>query len=314
MNPLLLSLYYKLKPLIPRSVQIAARRSVTLRMRERYSDVWPIDESAGKAPKHWRGWPEGKKFALVLTHDVDTAEGQRKCTELAKLEMRYGFRSSFNFVPRRYDDSPELRKCLAWNGFEVGVHGLYHDGNDLRSPKAFSRRAVQINQYLKDWGAVGFRSPCMFSNLERILDLDIEYDSSTFDTDPFEPQPDGVKTIFPFWVDGNSRRRGYVELPYTMPQDFTLFVLMRENDIGVWKRKLDWIARKGGMAVVNTHPDYMDFNGERPGAETYPAERYESLLEYVRTKFAGRYWHALPKEMARFVSARRAPARKEGTG
>jgi hypothetical protein len=313
MNPLLVSLYYKLKPLIPRSLQIAVRRSVTLRKREQYLRVWPIDDSAGKAPKHWRGWPDGKEFALVLTHDVDTAKGQKKCAELAKLEMRYDFRSSFNFVPRRYSDSPELRKYLVWNGFEVGVHGLYHDGNYFRSRKTFCRRAIQINQYLKDWGAVGFRSPSMFSNPEWILDLDVEYDTSTFDTDPFEPQPDGVKTIFPFWVQGNSDRRGYVELPYTMPQDFTLFVLMRENDIGVWKRKLDWIARKGGMVVMNTHPDYMNFNSERAGVDTYPAEQYESLLDYLRTKFSGRYWHVLPKEMARFARAWCAPAGKEST-
>jgi hypothetical protein len=311
MNPLLISIYYTLKPLIPRSLQLAVRKSDIRRKRERFHHVWPIDESAGKTPKHWRGWPDGKKFALVLTHDVDTARGQENCAELMKLEMRYQFRSSFNFVPRRYRDSPELRKSLLWNGFEVGVHGLHHDGNYFRSRKTFKRRAIQINQYLKDWGAVGFRSPSMFSNLEWIHDLDVEYDSSTFDTDPFEPQPDGVKTIFPFWVQGNSGGRGYVELPYTMPQDFTLFVLMKENDIGTWKRKLDWIARKGGMVVMNTHPDYMDFNGDRPGIESYPAERYEALLDYVRTKYPGRYWHALPKEMARFASAWCAPAVKK---
>ena len=47
---------------------------------------------------------------------------------------------------------------------------------------------------------MGFRTPTMFHHLEWTGELDIEYDSSTFDTDPFEPQPDGVGTIFPFWV------------------------------------------------------------------------------------------------------------------
>ena len=40
----------------------------------------------------------------------------------------------------------------------------------------------------------------MLHNLEWFHDLNVKYDSSTFDTDPFEPQPDGVGTIFPFWV------------------------------------------------------------------------------------------------------------------
>ena len=104
----------------------------------------------------------------------------------------------------------------------------------------------------------------MHHNLEWIHDLDIEY-ASTFDTDPFEPQSDGVGTIFPFWVSGNSNQKGYVELPYTLPQDFTLFILMKEKNIDIWKQKLDWIAENGGMALVNTHPDYMNFDEADPG-------------------------------------------------
>jgi len=47
---------------------------------------------------------------------------------------------------------------------------------------------------------VGFRAPAMHDNLEWISELNLEYDLSTFDTDPFEPQSDGVGTIFPFKV------------------------------------------------------------------------------------------------------------------
>src|SRR5512134_1695163 len=288
---MLIPLYYRVKPLIPRRVQLAVRRTVVLRKRARVPHLWPIDESAGNPPENWRGWPDGKRFALVLTHDVDTEKGQEKCCELAKLEMRLGFRSSFNFVPRRYAVSPELRKYLTWNGFEVGVHGLYHDGNYFRSRDTFTQRAILINQYLKEWGAVGFRAPSMHHNLDWIHDLDIEYDASTFDTDPFEPQPDGVGTIFPFRVNGNSIRPGYVEIPYTLPQDFTLFVLMREKSIDIWKRKLDWVAAKGGMALMNTHPDYMNFGGQSVPFDEYPVRYYRELLEYARKTYDGQYWN-----------------------
>ncbi len=47
-----------------------------MRMRKKYVDVWPIDPMAAKKPEGWKGWPEGKQFALVLTHDVDTQRGQ----------------------------------------------------------------------------------------------------------------------------------------------------------------------------------------------------------------------------------------------
>jgi hypothetical protein len=88
----------------------------------------------------------------------------------------------------------------------------------------------------------------MIRNLEWIHDLNIEYDASTFDTDPFEPQPEGVTTIFPFWIRGNGDQNGYVELPYTLSQDFTLFILMGEKSREIWKRKLDCPQRWNGAA------------------------------------------------------------------
>lgn len=223
-----------------------------------------------------------------------------------ELEAGLGFRSSFNFVPRRYDVSPGLRERLAESGFEVGVHGLYHDGKYYESRTVFRERAEKINGFLREWSAVGFRSPSMHHNLDWIHDLDIEYDASTFDTDPFEPQPDGVGTIFPFVVPGPGDRPGYVELPYTLPQDFTLFLLLRETTIALWMRKLAWIAQRGGMALVIAHPDYMRFGG-KPAFDEYPAEIYGRFLEHVRERYEGQYWHALPREISRFWRSRHGP-------
>jgi len=145
----------------------------------------------------------------------------------------------------------------------------------------------------------------MYHNLEWIGELDIDYDSSTFDTDPFEPQPDGVETIFPFSVNGNDSRTGYIELPYTLPQDFTLFIILRHNHIDVWKRKLDWIVERGGMALLITHPDYMNFGDTRMLCDEYPADLYIDFLNYVRTRYAGEYWMALPNEVAKFFRGKK---------
>jgi hypothetical protein len=141
----------------------------------------------------------------------------------------------------------------------------------------------------------------MLHNLDWMCELNIEYDSSTFDTDPFEPQPEGVGTIYPFTVPGTEREKGYIELPYTLPQDFLLFVLLRHRDIRIWKQKLDWIVRNGGMALLNTHPDYMSFDGITQSGEKYPAQYYREFLEHVKTTYAGQYWNALPKDVARYV-------------
>jgi len=68
-----------------------------------------------------------------------------------------------------------------------------------------------------------------------------------------------------------SPAKGFVELPHTLPQDFTLFVLMKERNIDIWKKKIDWIIEKGGMALSITHPDYMNFSDTDPAQKEYPA-------------------------------------------
>ena len=323
--------YYWVKPFLPWSVRMPVRRSFAQLKRERVRDVWPILPGSEKPPVGWPGWPEGKQFSFVLTHDVEGPEGLAKVKPLAELEMSLGFRSCFNFIPEgAYRVTRELRDWLASNGFEVGVHDLNHDGKLYRNPRDFAKKARRINQYLKDWDAVGFRSGFMLRNLDWLHQLNVQYEASTFDTDPFEPQPHGTGTIFPFWVarrttdhipkraDKGQRTEGggplsavsgpvvssngYVELPYTLAQDSTLFLLLREKTPAIWLQKLDWIAQHGGMALVNVHPDYLQFEGAPPSARTYPVARYEELLRHIQRCQAGRYWQALPRRVGAFVA------------
>jgi glycosyltransferase involved in cell wall biosynthesis len=357
-------LYYQFKPFLPWRVRMAMRRIVAGPLRRKSRGDWPIDESAARQPEGWPGWPDGQKFALVLTHDVEGPEGLEKVQQLAELEMSLGFRSSFNLIPEGpYTVPPGLRAWLTERGFEVGVHDLHHDGKLFLSREGFARQAGRINWYLREWGAAGFRSGFMLRNLDWIHDLDVRYDLSTFDTDPFEFQPDGTGTIFPYWVPAPEARpnevgrvipnassdqagrvipnasfsevgrdipnapsdsgttntpfplpppgrgvssapvakEGYLELPYTLPQDSTLFLLFREKSPEIWLRKLDWVADHGGMALVNVHPDYIRFDGEKASARTYPVDMYRRFLEHVRTAHVGEYWHSTARELAAFA-------------
>lgn len=291
-------LFYLMKPVIPRKLQLSLRRKRSRYLLAANHFSWPIDPRAATEPKDWTGWPQGRKFALVLTHDVEGRKGLRGIQKIVDMEKELGFRSSFNFVGGDYTVPGDMFRGLRQDGFEVGVHGLHHDGMLFASRRIFRRHMKGINNYLKKWQAVGFRSPSMHQNLGWMHDLDILYDSSTFDTDPFEPQPDAVKTIFPLRIVNDENNHAFVELPYTMPQDFTLFILLGFKDIEIWKKKLDWVADKGGMVLLNTHPDYMCWNGLKPSGEEYPAQYYRELLEYVSTKYEGCYWHALPKEVS----------------
>jgi hypothetical protein len=194
-------IYYLFKPYIPWSVRMGVRSYFAKRKRARLSAVWPVDQSTRTPPIGWPGWPDGRQFAFVITHDVEGPTGLENCRKLAELEMEYGFRSSFNFIPEGgYTVSCELRAWLDQRGFEVGVHDLNHDGKLFSSRSGFLTKAKRINRYIKDWGASGYRSGFMLRNLDWYHDLDIRYDASTFDTDPFEPQPDSAGTIFPFWI------------------------------------------------------------------------------------------------------------------
>ena len=160
-------------------------------------------------------------------------------------------------------------------------------------------------------GSSGIQVGLYESNLDWLHQLEVQYDASTFDTDPFEPQPSGGNTIFPFWVprsngapgsgDQSGSLDGYIEFPYTLPQDSTLFLLLREATPEIWVRKLNWIAKHGGMVLLDVHPDYMSFDTSRQTSTQYPVTLYRQFLHYVKTRYAGQYWHVLPKQVASSV-------------
>ena len=113
-------IYYGLKPFVPQSVRMAIRRKVAVRVRRRNGHVWPIMPGSERPPQNWLGWPQGKKFAFILTHDVETSAGLANCRSLAQLENELGFQSSFNFVPEgEYQVPGELRNELTATGSQV---------------------------------------------------------------------------------------------------------------------------------------------------------------------------------------------------
>lgn len=298
----LLQAYYLLKPAIPRWLQILLRRKLAEIIRYRHQASWPISHSAAQAPAYWGGWKDGKPFAVVLTHDVEDRHGYDAFRQLLEIEQKMGFVASYNFVPERYPVKDDDIAHIKEQGFEIGVHGLNHDGKLLKSEKIFRQRAHKINQYIRRWGACGFRAPSMHHNLDLFKELDIAYDLSTFDTDPFEPQSDGMDTIFPFYILKKPGAIAYWELPYTLPQDNTMFIILQEKNIDIWKQKTDWIAENGGMVLLNTHPDYMNFNGHRLENDKYPVKHYIDFLNFLRRHYKGQYWNPLPRELVSFCN------------
>ncbi len=290
--------YYQLKPFIPRVLTRFLRRMYSgFKGREFLLD-WPIERRfvqflweilrqaillSGRQELLIKNfWPEGKRFALVLTHDIESADGQKFVPKLVGFEEALGFHSSFNFVADRYRIDKGLMANLRQRGFEIGVHGLKHDGKLFNSRDLFINRAQQINKHLSSFGAVGFRSPLTLRQPEWMQALNIEYDLSFFDTDPFEPMPGGTMSIWPFFIGH------FVELPYTLVQDYTLTSILSEASPRIWLEKVDFIQAYRGMALVNTHPDYLR-NETALGI-------YHEFLQNIKERQES--WNALPHEVA----------------
>jgi peptidoglycan/xylan/chitin deacetylase (PgdA/CDA1 family) len=227
-------------------------------------------------------YPQPYETAILITHDVETQKGYDFIPKVIELERAYGFRGSWNVVAHKYRLHAEITDFIRATGNEIGIHGYNHDGTDYYSERRFLQRAVYVNEALRRFGAVGFRSPQVHRNLRWLQHLNILYDSSCFDYDPYQPFPGGTGSIWPFMAGK------FVELPYTIPQDHVLFYLLKKKDISIWKEKAAWVAANHGMILSLTHPDYL-MEGDH-------LRRYEEWLGYL--KEIPQAWHCLPREMA----------------
>lgn len=293
------NLYYSVKPLIPRWLQLVLRRRYVGHQGSSTFPAWPIEtkvvdlvqgalQSAvinatsdlfGIAP-----WPSGYSFAFCITHDVEWDAGLRRAPALLEAEQRVGMVSSWNLVPERYPIDWSIVDVLKSAGAEIGIHGLKHDGQLFRSRAVFTERLAKIEAYAKEWGAVGFRSPSCLRNVDWMQSMQFEYDLSFPDTDPYEPQPGGCCSVWPYFLGS------MVELPLTMPQDHTLYEILGHDDLSLWRSKADWIESVGGLVLINVHPDYITTDRK--------LRQYEEFLVHMKGRLGG--WHALPRDIARW--------------
>ncbi|HEY7455838.1 MAG TPA: hypothetical protein VH703_01075 [Solirubrobacterales bacterium] len=293
-----LSAYYALKPLLPRRLQIAMRRRYAKRQRRTEFPRWPVEpllverrRDALRDELERRGaerlptlasWPDGRRCAAILTHDVEGPAGVANVGKVVEIERRHGFASSWNFVAEWYPIPDGLFDSVRAAGGEIGLHAIKHDGRLFESRARFESELPAIHRYLDEWGAVGFRSPATHRNPAWMPELGALYDSSFPDTDPFEPQPGGCCSILPFFLGET------VELPITLVQDHTLWEILREQTIELWTEKCDWIVANGGLINPIVHPDYLDTPAR--------LRMYEEFLEYLAAQRD--CWHALPMEVA----------------
>ncbi len=227
-------------------------------------------------------YPDNYNTAIILTHDVEEETGFNFIPKVMELESELGFKSSWNIVPYKYKIDEGIIDLIKKNNNEIGIHGYNHDGKLYYSERIFNERVPFINEAIKKYGADGFRSPMVHRNLKWLQKLDITYDASCFDYDPFQPFPGGTGSIWPF-ISGK-----FVELPYTLPQDHTMFYVLEQKDISIWINKIKWLVENKGMILALTHPDYL--------LDKNHFLMYKDLLLYMQQIRSS--WNCLPKEIA----------------
>jgi peptidoglycan/xylan/chitin deacetylase (PgdA/CDA1 family) len=295
-----LGVYQRVKPLLPRAFWLQMRRIFIRAGGVPGFPAWPLELGVDRLLRFYAlclltalgrddgqfawFWPGHYHAAVILTHDVESGPGLRLALELADLEEERGFRSSFNVVAAQYDIDLGILRELVDRGFEIGLHGLRHDRSLFSSRAEFERQLPELAEASRRLGAVGFRAPATYRVLDWLPELPVTYDCTVPHSDPYEPQPGGCCSLWPYMLDR------LVELPYTLPQDHTLFTLLRERSPRRWLQLADAIEERFGLIQCLSHPD-RGYLGD-------PAKRafYTEFLDDL----AGRegLWKALPRDVA----------------
>jgi peptidoglycan/xylan/chitin deacetylase (PgdA/CDA1 family) len=264
-------------------------------------------------------YPGGKRYAMCLTHDVDmvrttifgTAEraaravrnhdfrrlGEaasqllgrfdkrsdpyRNFSEVIDMEDKFGARSSFFFLARRFWDGgwtynieelkDELRN-IANAGWEVGLHGSPQSVEDLGALQEERRRL----ETCLGRSVAGYRSHFLRFKLpntwENLAKTGFEYDT-TYGTPYCVGFRNGMCHPFrPYNVQTN-RLVEILEIPLNI-MDFSLARYMHVSEDAGWditRELIETSKRLGGVVTVLWHNNYTD---------TFGKSFYRKILDY----------------------------------
>jgi hypothetical protein len=293
--------YYFFRPLLP----VAARKHLQkLRLRnwdKRPFPRWPVDFSvdnlheqllvlslrasgAKRIPIIWF-WPEGKSACAMMSHDVETKVGRDFCGTLMDLDDSRGIKGSFTVIPEeRYEVPQSYIESIVSRGHEVAVHDLNHDGHLYDNRAQFLERVAKINAYGRRFGARGFRAGVLYRNQEWFDRFEFDYEESVPNVAHLDPQRGGCCTVMPYFI-GN-----LLEIPVTDIQDYSLYNILNEYSIDIWKRQTAMILAKHGLMSFIVHPDYI--------IESRARATFEALLDHLaHLRDQENVWTALPREI-----------------
>lgn len=307
-NAILRKIYYIIRPWLSVAVRKHMQRVHLLGWEKISFPEWPVDctvdrihrkrlmlamkaQHVDRVPFIWF-WPDEYTSCAIITHDVEDSVGKQFCSQLMDLDESYGFRSSFQIVPEvRYPVSNQFLRTITDRQFEVNVHDLKHDGRLYAEYGEFQRRVKRINEYARQFGALGFRSGILYRNADWYEAFDFLYDMSIPNVGHLDPQRGGCCTVMPFFIGK------IIELPVTCTQDYTLFHILRDYSINLWKKQIELIRSHHGLVSILVHPDYI----------IQPREQnvYRNLLQHLaEIRDNDHMWTPLPRDVAKWWQQR----------
>jgi hypothetical protein len=306
--PIVRSTYYAVRELLPVSIRKHLQKFYLGDWSRLLFPRWPVDFTVDtlherilrlsmqangiqRMPFIWF-WPNGAPNALIVTHDVETAAGRDFTRELIDLDEAHGIRASFQVIPeKRYEVPDEYVALIRSRGFEFNIHDLNHDGQLYQERQLFLQRSKKINSYVKKFATNGFRAGVMYRNLDWYDAYEMSYDMSMPNVAHLEPQRGGCCTVFPYFVGK------ILEIPLTTCQDYSLFQILNDYSIDLWKQQLALLRKRNGLMSFIAHPDYL--------IDASARKVYESLLQYLQQMVQReKIWMALPGEVDQWWRAR----------
>ena len=307
-NAILRRIYYLIRPWLSVSVRKYMQRVHLLGWDKISFPEWPVDctvdrihrkrimlamkaQHVDRVPFIWF-WPDECMSCAIITHDVEDPEGKEFCSRLMDLDESYEFRSSFQIVPEvRYPVSKEFLKTITDRQFEVNVHDLKHDGRLYAEHAEFQRRVKRINEYARQFDALGFRSGILYRNADWYEPFEFLYDMSIPNVGHLDPQRGGCCTVMPYFIGK------IIELPVTCTQDYTLFHILKDYSINLWKKQIELIRSHHGLVSILVHPDYIIQSREQ--------NVYRNLLQHLaEIRDNDHMWTPLPRDVAKWWQQR----------
>src|SRR3984957_14684474 len=304
------NIYYWLRPALPVNVRKHLQNLYLRGWDKLPFPRWPVDCSlddlaeemlllslrasgVDRIPFIWF-WPNGSSSCAIMTHDVETRAGFEYCPTLMDVDDSFGIKASFQIIPEeRYDARPQSLEEIRRRGFEICVHDLNHDGHLYKNREQFLERAVKINAYGREFGAEGFRSAVLYRKQVWFDALKFSFDMSVPNVAHLDPQRGGCCTVMPYFLNG------LLEIPVTTVQDYSLYNILHDYSISLWKQQTKIIMAKHGCMSFIVHPDYV--------MQARPLSVYKELLSYLQQlRQENNVWIATPGEVNRWWRQRAA--------